>query len=191
MQQGRPISFYGSSLCPRNAALSTYEKEALAILEALKRWRHYLLGKELIIKTDQQSLKFITDQRITEGVQHKLMMKLLEFNFTIQYKKGIHNKVADALSRVLPKCMAISVATPVWAEDLVHSYQQDPSSVQLLEKLMLNKDKSLSDYSLTSGIIRYKGKNYVGNNPELRYKLIVALHSSPVGGTQEGEQHIT
>ena len=61
MQDGQPISYYSSALCPRNAALSTYEKEALAILEALKRWRHYLLGKEVVIKTDQQSLKFITD----------------------------------------------------------------------------------------------------------------------------------
>lgn len=87
MQQGRPIFYYSAALCPRNAALSTYEKEALAILEALKRWRHYLLGNNLTIKTDQQSLKFITDQKLTEGIQHKLMMKLLEFNFTIQYKK--------------------------------------------------------------------------------------------------------
>lgn len=109
------MAYYSSSLCPKNAALSTYEKEALAILEALKRWRHYLIGHELIIKTGQQSLKFITDQKITEGVQHKLMMKLLEFNFQIQYKKGIANKVADALSRVLPSCFAISVATPIWA----------------------------------------------------------------------------
>lgn len=56
MQEGRPISYYSSALCSRNAALSTYEKEALAILEALKRWRHYLLGNDLTIKTDQQSL---------------------------------------------------------------------------------------------------------------------------------------
>jgi len=61
MQDGRPLAYYSSSLCPRNAALSTYEKEALAILEALKKWRHYLLGNDVIIKTDQQSLNFITD----------------------------------------------------------------------------------------------------------------------------------
>lgn len=40
--------------------MSTYEKEALAIIEALKCWRHYFLGNSLIIRTDQQSLKFIT-----------------------------------------------------------------------------------------------------------------------------------
>lgn len=146
MQQGKPLSYYSSALCPRNAALSTYDKEALAILEALKRWRHYLLGQELIIKTDQQSLKFITDQKITEGVQHKLMMKLLEFNFSIQYKKGKENKVADALSRVLPKCMAMSIATLAWAEELVTSYQQEQSTKQLLEQLLLQKKDTQSDY---------------------------------------------
>ena len=129
------------------------------------------MGKELIIKTDRQPLKFMTDQKITEGVQHKLMMKLLEFNFTIQYKKGIRNKAAGALSRLLPKCMAISAATPVWAEELVDSYHKDPDSLQLLEKLLLKKDHTVSDYSLTAGIIRYKGKNLVGNILELRNKL--------------------
>jgi hypothetical protein len=71
----------------------------VAIVEALKKWRHYLLGAKLVIKTDQQSLKFIIDHRLTEGIQHKLMMKLLEFDFKIQYKKGVLNKVPDALSR--------------------------------------------------------------------------------------------
>lgn len=55
-------------------------------------------GHEIIIKTDQQSLKFITTQRLAEGVQHKLLLKLLEFDYTVEYKKGKENKVADALS---------------------------------------------------------------------------------------------
>ena len=75
MQQGRPIAYYNSSLFHRNEALSTYEKEALAILEALKKWRHYLLGNELIIKTDQQSLKSINDQKITKGVGERSNFK--------------------------------------------------------------------------------------------------------------------
>jgi hypothetical protein len=35
MQQGRPLAYFSAALCPKNAAMSTYEKEALAILEAL------------------------------------------------------------------------------------------------------------------------------------------------------------
>lgn len=42
-----------------------YEKEALAIVEALKKWRRYLVGNKLIIRTDHQSLKFMTDQKLT------------------------------------------------------------------------------------------------------------------------------
>jgi len=41
MQQGKPISFMSKTLGPRAAALSTYEKEAMAILEALKKWKHH------------------------------------------------------------------------------------------------------------------------------------------------------
>jgi hypothetical protein len=44
MQQGRPIAYYSQALGLEASAQSTYYKEALAILEALKRWRHYPLG---------------------------------------------------------------------------------------------------------------------------------------------------
>jgi hypothetical protein len=52
MQQGMPIEFYSQALGPKASAQSTYHKEALAILHALKKWRHYILGNHLIIKTD-------------------------------------------------------------------------------------------------------------------------------------------
>jgi hypothetical protein len=113
MQEGKPIAFYSKTLGPRAMTLSIYEKEALAILEALKKWRHYLLGNQLTIRTDQQSLKYLSSQRLLEGIQHKLMLKLLEFDYIIEYKQGSHNKVADALSRkgvTDDSCLAISVA---------------------------------------------------------------------------------
>ena len=53
MQQGKPIAYYSSVLCAQNCLLSTYEKEALAMSAALKKWRHYLLGNDVIMKTNQ------------------------------------------------------------------------------------------------------------------------------------------
>jgi 3-deoxy-D-manno-octulosonic-acid transferase len=41
-------------------AASTYEKEAMAILEALKKWKHYFASTPVIIRTNQQSLKYIS-----------------------------------------------------------------------------------------------------------------------------------
>ncbi|XP_026452109.1 uncharacterized protein LOC113352512 [Papaver somniferum] len=43
-QEGKPISFFSSALGPRARALSTYEKEFLAIVKAVQKWRHYLQG---------------------------------------------------------------------------------------------------------------------------------------------------
>jgi hypothetical protein len=58
----RPIAFFSQCLGPKMDAKSVYEKEALAILHALKKWRHYFLGNLVIIKTDQQALKYLGNQ---------------------------------------------------------------------------------------------------------------------------------
>lgn len=50
MQRGQPIAYLSSSLGVRAAAQSIYEKEALAILAALKKWRHYLLATKLLLR---------------------------------------------------------------------------------------------------------------------------------------------
>jgi hypothetical protein len=42
VQKGRPITFYSQALGPKASAQSTYHKEALSILRALKKWRHYI-----------------------------------------------------------------------------------------------------------------------------------------------------
>lgn len=55
MQQSEPLAFLSKAFGPKAVACSTYEREAMAILEALKRWKHYFSGSELIIWTDQQS----------------------------------------------------------------------------------------------------------------------------------------
>jgi hypothetical protein len=51
-------------------------------------------------------------QRLTEGIQHKLLMKPLEFNYIIEYKRGKENYVAGALSRQKHTLSTISIATP-------------------------------------------------------------------------------
>ena len=56
MQEGRPIAFLSKALSGRSQQLSTYEREMLAILHAVTKWRPYLMGRRFIIRTDQRSL---------------------------------------------------------------------------------------------------------------------------------------
>jgi hypothetical protein len=171
--------------------MSAYEKEALAIIEALKHWRHYFLGSKLIIKTDQQSLKYITEQRVAEGIQHKLMLKLLEFDFSIEYKKGKENLVADALSRQFCQLLSVSMAKPMWIKEILASYTDDATIKPLLEQFTITPPPPGSPYTLQAGVLRYKGNIMVGSNTPLRQKLIEALHSSAMGVTRACELLIT
>lgn len=58
-----------------------------------------LQGKPFVIKADHISLKYLLEQRLTHALQHKSLCKLLGLDYTIEYKKGVENKAADALSR--------------------------------------------------------------------------------------------
>ncbi|XP_040996196.1 uncharacterized protein LOC121242393 [Juglans microcarpa x Juglans regia] len=61
LQKGHPIAFYSQALKARALNMSTYEKELLALVSAMQKWRHYLLGSRFTVKTDHQSLKFLLD----------------------------------------------------------------------------------------------------------------------------------
>jgi len=77
MQDHRPIAFHSQALKGRNLTLSTYEKELLALVVAMKKWRPYLLGRPFVIKTDHQSLKYLLEQSLGTLAQQRWITKLL------------------------------------------------------------------------------------------------------------------
>ena len=64
MQDHRPIAFHNQALKGNNLSLPTYEKEFLALVVTVKKWRPYLLGRPFVIKTNHQSLKYLLEQRM-------------------------------------------------------------------------------------------------------------------------------
>lgn len=54
MQNGLPIVFLSKAIGPKVVGWSTYDKEALAITEAIKKWKHYFASSSIIIRTDQR-----------------------------------------------------------------------------------------------------------------------------------------
>ena len=64
MQEGRPISFESRPIKGQYLQKPIYEKEMLAILHALKKWRTYLMGRHFKVKNDHDSLKHFLEQRL-------------------------------------------------------------------------------------------------------------------------------
>jgi hypothetical protein len=104
--------------------------------------------------------------------------------YKVQYKQGIHNGAADALSRKPPpssQLFAISTVQPVWLTSVVDSYHCDDRAQQLLQKLAI--DPAASDnHTLRGGILRYRGRILVGSDAAFQARLISAFHDSPQGG---------
>ena len=98
-QQGKSLAFMSRALGITKQAWSIYAKEMLVIVEAIRLWRPYVLGRKFFIKTYQRSLKFFFDQRVATPEQQKLVAKLMGYEYEIIYRPKHDNIVADALSR--------------------------------------------------------------------------------------------
>ena len=112
-QGGRPVAFFSRSLGKSERHHSVIEREASAIVEALRKWRHFLIGRHFRLVTDQQSVKFMFDQRSRGRVKNDKILRwrleMASFNFDISYRPGTRNTVADALSRA-PHDLVVSAS---------------------------------------------------------------------------------
>lgn len=98
-QGDRPIAFISKGFSSKGRVKSVYERELLAIIFAVTKWRHYLTGHQFTIRTDQKSLRYLLEHRAVSVEQQKWASKLLGLNYTIEYRPGRENRVADDLSR--------------------------------------------------------------------------------------------
>ncbi|XP_074305170.1 uncharacterized protein LOC141640182 [Silene latifolia] len=92
---------YASSLL--NDAQRNYtvtEKEFLAVVYAIEKFRAYLLGAKVIIYTDHKSIRQLVDKKDTKARLMRWVLLLSEFDIEIKDKQGSANVVADHLSRL-------------------------------------------------------------------------------------------
>lgn len=150
---------------------------------AIERWRSYLQHQQFIIRIDHRSLQHLTEQRVTSKIQHKALIKLMDLQYVIQYKKEINNAAADALSSCTEadSVYAISECIPSWIQRLQESYEEDQLAQQLLTELSITPENK-KGYSLKEGTIRHKGRVWVGSNTTAERDILTALHDSGVGG---------
>ena len=107
----------------------------LAIVKAIRKWGPYLLGRPFTVKTNQKSLKFFLEQRITTPAQARWLPKLLGYDYTIEYKRGQENQGADAFSHKAEiNFFAVSLPQANWWKTLQTEIQQDSFYICIIKQ---------------------------------------------------------
>ena len=105
-QKNRPLAFFSRKLSDPQTRYNVTEKELLAIVETLKEFKGMLWGQSIVVYTDHKNL--IQDALgLTSDRVYRWRLLLEEYGPEIIYIKGIHNTVADAISRleIIPRTL--------------------------------------------------------------------------------------
>lgn len=93
------IAFASKSLKGPELNYTTTEKELLGVIFALHKFRTYIQGAKIVIKTDHQALKFLNRCRLLSERLTRWTLLLSQFDYEMELVRGKDNVVADVLSR--------------------------------------------------------------------------------------------
>ena len=100
-EDGKPHLVYArKTLNETQRSYTTTEKELLAVVCALDKFRAYLVRSNIVIFTDHSALKYFLTKQNAKARLIRLVLLLQKFNLQIKDKKGVENVVEDHLSRL-------------------------------------------------------------------------------------------
>jgi len=114
----RPIAFFSRVMNSTQRNYCTTRSELQAVICALQHFRHYLLGNQVVLRTDHHSLKWLRTFKRPEGILARCVETLAEFDFTIEHRPGRLHSNVDGVSRPFCK-QCLDKATKVrWVNEL-------------------------------------------------------------------------
>jgi hypothetical protein len=96
------IYFISKNMNPAELNYTVTEKEFLAVIYAINKFRHYITGYSTFVHTDHSAIKYLMKKPITNARVTRWLLLLQEFDITIVDRPGKENVVVDFLSRLTP-----------------------------------------------------------------------------------------
>jgi hypothetical protein len=177
-QEDISIAYFSEKLNEAKEKYSAYDKEFYAIIQALKKWRHYLIPKEFVLYSDNHALQFVTQQEKLNQRHVKWVEYMQNFTFVIKHISGTANKVANALSRKCLLMQEFKVRT-LGFDDLRDMYADDQDfkeAYREYENLVLRGRSQWIEYVIQEGLL-FKGNQLCIPNCSMRENLLKEKHS--------------
>jgi hypothetical protein len=180
MQDGRVITYISRKLIRHEENYTTHDLELLAIVYALRVWRHYHIRQKFELKTYDCELQHIFTHSDLNARQRRWSGLLSEYNFEITYIKRMVNRVADLLSRrpsifsVIP--LKMNLRENILALHIDDDWYKEVTDHIEQNTMMLSR---YEDYSFDSDrFLRYNNRIYVPPNDELRNLILNEAHQA-------------
>lgn len=183
----QPLAFFSRLLKPAQKKYSPYDRELLAIYEAIRHFRYMVEARTFVIYTDHKPLTFAFSSRRENCSprQFRYLDYISQFSTDIRYVSGEENVVADTLSRIE------EIEEPLDLQALAHSQVQDPELQELLKNgsaLKLKKMK-VGEVDLYCDISTGKPRPYVTS--PFRRRIFKIIHGLSHPGTKATSKLIT
>jgi RNase H-like domain found in reverse transcriptase/Reverse transcriptase (RNA-dependent DNA polymerase) len=201
-----PLGYWSRSLNPAERNYSTTEKECLAIVWAILQLPPYLEGQRFLIRTDHNSLHWVLNISDAQGRLARWRLRLLEFNFEVEYSPGKEHHGADTMSRLQtdPQIQPpFDTEIPCFTveddedpgltsiEDLVESQHVDPTCRQLCESLVISSAVDYDSHGVIGNVLP-SGEFHICVPPTLTTSTLVVteLASIPYMMVREEAHHL-
>ena len=159
-QVNRDICYASRTLSKSERQYSVIQRECLAVVYAMKQFRHYLLGRPFHLVTDHAFLQWLSALKM-EGMLCRWALAMQEYDFTIKYHKGSQNSNADALSRLeMPSTLnvnaAISLSLSLAKVEIYEAQKQDTVLMEVRKALLNSTTPPRNILWNTYSLRRYK-----------------------------------
>jgi hypothetical protein len=131
-----PVEYASKRFNDAESRYPVHEQELLALVFALRHFRHYLLGVHFTCFTDHRSLTRLQSQANLSPRQARWLETLSEYDYVVEYLSGSKNVLADALSRLFA---LVSTPDASFVEKVIAAYPTDPQLAKLSKSLILHE----------------------------------------------------
>lgn len=174
------ISYISRSLSKAERKFSTTEKECLAVVWAIEKFRPYVEATEFTVITDHFALLWLHSLKEPSGRLARWSVRLQQYDFNIVHRKGKDNIVPDTLSRGVPIIAEVDHRQDPWISRMIERIKTDPLKYplwsydgKLLYKRCTDKYQNLGNPGDEWKIVVPKPQ---------RKEILRQLHDNPTSG---------